>query len=158
MLFALAKYVTKKLGNLYPYLPIVESPEGKPVKSPTGNSLGLDYVAELYSENGSVYLNSTDSDLDEASEDCISSSVNNDGGIVVLDGFTRDSEYPEGYSTQKKAWIETLEALDSRETSTELGASGRECDTPYNIPSVLTNRSKSRANRFSDLYRSGRES
>jgi hypothetical protein len=157
-LFALAKYVTKKLGNLYPYLPVVESPEGKPVKPTTVNSLGLDYVAEFYSENGSVYLNSTDSDLDEASESCINSSVNNDGEIVVVDGFTPDSEYPEGYITQKKAWIETLEALDSGESSTDLGASGRKCNTPCNIPSVLTNRSKFRANRFSDLYRSGRKS
>jgi hypothetical protein len=103
MHFALAKYVTKKLGNLYPYLPIVESPEGKPVRPKIVNSLGLDYIAEFYSENGRVYLNSTDSDLDEASEGCINSGVNNDRDIVVVDEFTPDSEYPEGYITQKKA-------------------------------------------------------
>jgi hypothetical protein len=112
-LFVLAKYVIKKLGNLYPYLPVVESLEGKPVKPRIRNSLGLDYIAEFYSENGSVYMNSTDSDLDEASEGYINSSVNNDREIVVVDRFAPDSEYPEGYITQKKAWIETLEVLDS---------------------------------------------
>jgi hypothetical protein len=124
MLFAFSKYVTQKIGNIYPYLPIVEKVSEVPFKPPPrSGTLGLDYIATFVSDGNEFYLNSTD----DSAEDCVGSSSDGGEEPVVISDFTADSEYPDEYLTQRKACLKSLEALNTTITpdTPKFGSGGR---------------------------------
>lgn len=123
MLFALAKYVTNKLGGIYPYLPIVEEQSGTPFRPNTGSTLDLGYIANFYSDDNGICLEDTGSDVDEASNDCTDLSTSEDGEVVSIDSFTPDSDYPDEYISQRNAWLKALGAGDP--ATIDSGTGGR---------------------------------
>ena len=96
--YALAKYVTSKIGNIYPHLPVVKNDLDGPPYPPYSSTL-----AEFVTDDGNFYMNSTDDiqtfDMEWAtgigdeypgcSDDANDDAAAEAGSAITIDGFTR---------------------------------------------------------------------
>ena len=101
-MFSLAKYVQKKLGNVYPNLPLVVD---IPIKALYRDPISP-YIAQFIAEGDEFYLNTTDSiltlendwglDIDGDEAPGCSDPTNSDPlPPISIDGFTPASAYPD---------------------------------------------------------------
>ena len=125
--YALAKYVTSKIGNIYPHLPIVKNELDGPPYPPLPSTL-----AEFITDGSNFYMNTTDDiqtfDTDWANgvgddyPGC-SDHVNDDaateaGSAISIDGFAPASAYPDDYNSQVSSWIAALSTATSTLSTT----------------------------------------
>ena len=115
--YALAKYVTSKIGNIYPHLPLVTNElNGPPYPAPPAT------LADFVSDGTNFYLNTTDSvstfetdwsldvgdDYPGCSDDANPDADSEAGSAISIDGFAPASAYPDAYNSQVSSWIAAL--------------------------------------------------
>ena len=125
--YALAKYVTGKIGNIYPHLPIVTNElSGPPYQAPPST------LAEFVTDGSNFYLNTTDDvstfetewaldvgdDYPGCSDDENSDAASEAGSPINIDGFAPASAYPDDYNSQVSSWISALATSTSSSTPT----------------------------------------
>ncbi|KAI9642511.1 hypothetical protein NHQ30_009316 [Ciborinia camelliae] len=121
--YALAKYVTSKIGNVYPHLPIVDKEiTGVPhaigpldliatfTSDPDGGNLALNITGYVHSFN--VTLDADGGyDYPGCSDDMNpASSADPTLANITIDRFAPDSAYPSDYISQRSSWISELYA------------------------------------------------
>ena len=115
--YALAIYVTSKIGNIYPHLPLVTNElTGPPYPAPPAT------LADFVSNGNNFYLNTTDSistfetdwsldvgdDYPGCSDDANSDAASEAGSAISIDGFAPASAYPDAYNSQVSSWVAAL--------------------------------------------------
>lgn len=115
--YALAKYVTGKIGNIYPHLPIVTYElDGPPWPAPPST------IAEFITDGSNLYLNTTDDvstfetdwaldvgdDYPGCSDDENDRAASDAGSAISINSFAPASAYPESYNSQVSSWISAL--------------------------------------------------
>lgn len=123
--YALAKYVTSKLDNVYPHLPlvtvVVDGPPERPSPAPRGT------LAEFSKEGGNFFLNTTD-DFHTFDEDgaavigdnpsCPNNAATETVPAINIDGFAPASAYPDDYNSQVSSWVAALKTASASATPT----------------------------------------
>ena len=116
--FALAKYIMSKNGNVYPHLPIVTNA----IDGPPWRAVALDMIASFVTEDGQLYLNITDTDLNALAVDypaeaggtgddypgCSDDENTDVASPLVIDNMAAQSAYPSDYNSQVSSWISQL--------------------------------------------------
>ncbi|KAM0796822.1 hypothetical protein BDR22DRAFT_505206 [Usnea florida] len=123
--YALAKYVTGKLGNIYPHLPLVTNElDGPPYPARPAT------IANFVSDGTNFYLNTTDSvstfetdwaldvgdDYPGCSDDENSDAASEAGSAISINGFAPASAYPDAYNSQVSSWVAALETATAPAT------------------------------------------
>lgn len=152
--YALAKYVTSKIGNIYPHLPVVTYELSGPPYPPPPNS-----VAEFVTEGNNFFLNTTydvkdfqnawslslEGDYPGCSDNANPDSVTTADPAITINGFAPASAYPDSYNRQVSSWLSDLKSSSSPTPSASaIPTSSPKCDMntvsdiPYNVFSGTT--------------------
>lgn len=125
--YALAKYVTSKIGNIYPHLPIVMNEILGPPYIPPPSTL-----AEFITDGSNFFLNTTDDvqtfnkdwanvigdDYPGCSDDANDNAATEAGSTISIDGFAPASAYPDDYNSQVSSWMAALNTASASATPT----------------------------------------
>ena len=112
-----------KNGNVYPHLPIVTNA----IDGPPWRAVALDMIASFVTEDGQLYLNITDSDLNALAVDypaeaggtgddypgCSDDENTDVASPLVIDNMAAQSAYPSDYNSQVSSWISQLPTTTS---------------------------------------------
>ena len=125
--YALAKYVTSKIGNIYPHLPIVTQELAGPPYQPLSGLL-----AEFTADGSNFTLNTADTiqtfeqdwatvvgdDYLGCSDDANDDAATEAGSAISIDGFAPASAYLDAYNSQVSSWIAALNSASAFTTPT----------------------------------------
>ena len=123
--YALAKYVTGKIGNIYPHLPIVTNQLAGPPYPARPATL-----AEFVTDGSDFYLNTTDSvstfetdwaldvgdDYPGCSDDENPDAASEAGSAISINGFAPASAYPNDYNSLVSSWMSALATATTTST------------------------------------------
>lgn len=142
--YALAKYVTSKIGNIYPHLPIVTNELDGPPYPSFSNTL-----AEFITDGSNFFLNATDNiqtfendwakgtsdDYPGCSDDADGDAATEAGSAINIDGFAPASAYPDDYNRQVSSWVAALHtSVASAKPTSTIPAPSSSTTTPSPPP------------------------